>query len=403
LLEYAKKIYDLEGMILRVRDKRQEPRIKTPCVVKAALVMCLTRMGSLHAMGQTKSHPFWEKWIEGTFPSDRTIGRVFAGIYTEDLRAMLKQIYSCRKRNKSLKRVLGGKRMLVLDGHESSASYSRSCKGCLQRVIHTKTGDKTQYYHRVVAATLVCGNSCVLIDCEMQLPGEDEVAAAARLLVRVLKDYPRAFEIVGADGLYMRAGFFHLVLDAGKDMIAVLKNENRDLIQDARALFDQVEPVEFRERNATYRCWDIEGFKTWSQLRQPIRVVRSVETTRIRRQLDKKTEEETTEWMWATTIPSSTLPTREAVWVGHDRWAIENEGGFNELVNTWHANHVYKHDPNAILAFWLLAMITFDLFHAFLDLNIKLVLRVRYTAQYFLELVTGDFYGAVSRIIGRPP
>ena len=107
--------------------------------------------------------------------------------------------------------------------------------------------------------------------------------------------------------------------------------------------------------------------------------------------------------MWATTIPSSRLPTKEAVRVGHGRWAIENEGGFNELVNTWHANHVYKHHSNAILAFWLLAMIAFNLFHAFLELNIKPVLRARHTARYFRELITADFYAGLDLIAVHPP
>ena len=35
--------------------------------------------------------------------------------------------------------------------------------------------------------------------------------------------------------------------------------------------------------------------------------------------------------------------------------------GFDELVNGWHADHVYKHHRNAIEAFALLA---FSLFHA---------------------------------------
>ena len=390
-------------MIARVRDRRQQPRIKTSTVVKTALVMCLTRMGSLNAQGQTKAHPFWKKWIEETFPSITTSGRIFAEMYAEDLRAVQKHIYTRRKRNKSLSIFSHGMCVLVLDGHESSASYRRRCCGCLQRVIHTKAGDRTQYYHRLVAATLVCGNTRVLIDCEMQEPGEDEVAAATRLLIRILKEYPRAFHIVGADALYLHPTFFQVVLDAGKDVMAVLKNENRDLIQDARSVFEEIKPLVFREGNTTYRCWDTEGFKTWAQFGGPVRVVRTIETTRVRRQISKEVEEQAVEWMWATTISSSMLPTKEAIRVGHGRWAIENEGGFNELVNTWHANHVYKHHPNAILTFWLLTMIAFNLFHAFLELNIKPVLRARYTAQYFRELVTSDFYSGMIRIAAHPP
>jgi hypothetical protein len=40
-----------------------------------------------------------------------------------------------------------------------------------------------------------------LLDGEAQLPGEDEGAAALRLLKRVLPAYPRAFRWLVADGL----------------------------------------------------------------------------------------------------------------------------------------------------------------------------------------------------------
>ena len=45
---------------------------------------------------------------------------------------------------------------------------------------------------------------------------------------------------------------------------------------------------------------------------------------------------------------------------------------FNELVNGWHADHIYKHDPTAIEAFTLLAFLAYNLFHAFLACNLKL-------------------------------
>lgn len=49
---------------------------------------------------------------------------------------------------------------------------------------------------------------------------------------------------------------------------------------------------------------------------------------------------------------------------GHARWDIENHG-FNELVNGWHADHVYhvyKDEANAIEAFLLTAFLAYNLF-----------------------------------------
>jgi hypothetical protein len=262
----------------------------------------------------------------------------------------------------------------------------------MERLVKTRGGDVIQYYHRIVAATLVCGGTRFLVDCELQRPGEDEVGAAMRLLERVLADYSRAFDIVVADNLYLRPAFFQAVLNRGKDVIATLKGERRDLFKDALALFGEMQPIHHVEGNTTSKWWDIEGFTTWPQLGRPVRVVRSVETKRIRRQIDRKIDEQTSEWIWVTTLSSRRASTEAVVRFGHARWAIENEGGFNELVNLWHANHVYKHAPTAILAFWLLTMLAYNLFHAFLELNVKPVLRVRHTDLHWAMLITSHFY-----------
>jgi hypothetical protein len=78
-----------------------------------------------------------------------------------------------------------------------------------------------------------------------------------------------------------------------------------------------------------------------------MRVVRSQETYYVRRQATKALTLEISEWMWATNLPPSLASTELVVRLGHARWDIENFG-FNELVNGWHADHVYKHDPDAI-------------------------------------------------------
>lgn len=52
-----------------------------------------------------------------------------------------------------------------------------------------------------VALSLVGSDFYLMLDAEPQRPGEDEVAAALRLLDRVLQAYPRAFDAVVADGL----------------------------------------------------------------------------------------------------------------------------------------------------------------------------------------------------------
>jgi len=48
------------------------------------------------------------------------------------------------------------------------------------------------------------------------------------------------------------------------------------------------------------------------------------------------------------------------------------------LVTRWHANHVYRHEANAILVFWLLTMLACNLFMAFYQRNLKPAVRWAY-------------------------
>lgn len=381
-----------------MRDGRARPRIKTSTVISSVLVMMLSRMGSFNALEQTKSCFYWKKEDEkGVLPSADTVGGVISAVDLATLRPALKQVYVRRKRNKSLKPLFPKQGFaVILDGHESSASYKRCCCGCLTRKVETGSGTQIQFYHRHVTAVLLHRDGVLLLDLEMQRPGEDEVTAATRLLKRLFQEYPRAFNLVIADGLYARAPFFKLVKDHGKDIIAVLKDDRRDLFQDAMGLFKQEAPVVFeRDGGVICECWDVEGFTSWSQFGKGVRIVRSLETKTVKSQMTGQKETRTSDWVWVTTLPKARVDTKPFVTFGHKRWDVENKA-FNELVNDWHADHVYKHTPTAIEACWLLTMLAYNLFEAFINLNLKPVLRNAHTKAHFGCLIAAELYGMKS-------
>ena len=288
--------------------------------------------------------------------------------------------------------------MAVFDAHESHATYRRHCDGCLQRTIHTKEGDRVQYYHRGVTVQLVVENLSMLLDAEPIRPGEDEIAAALRLFDRVVDRYPRAFDVALGDGLYARSDFFNHVRSRGKHALAVLKDEQRDLLQDARSLCEHTEPTMRQTDRGSRRCWDFEGFTTWPQCEYPVRVVRSLETRQVCRQLDQQLEELVSDWFWVTTLPRTMAPTGVVVQFGHGRWTIENQG-FNETSNRWHADHVYKHQANVMLVFWLLTMLACNLFHTFYRRNLKPAVRQAYDTLQIGRMITAELY---QRLANRP-
>ena len=74
----------------------------------------------------------------------------------------------------------------------------------------------------------------------------------------------------------------------------------------------------------------------------------------------------------------------------HGRWGIENFA-FNELGNQWHGDHAYKYDTHALLACTLLLFIAYNLFHTFLDRNLKPEAKQGRTQKYWADLIAGEF------------
>jgi hypothetical protein len=374
--------------------------------LKTTLVMFWAQLGSLHAVETVSGARFWQRWLGQSLCSIDTIGRIHAQLRAADLRQCLHQVYERLKRNKALPLNLGHD-VAVLDGHESHASYRRHCSGCLQRTIHGAAGDQIQYYHRHVTLMLLPGSPPghaplrLLLDAEPQRPGEDEVATALRLLARVLLDYPRAFDLVLADALYAKAPFFNFLLAAGKHVLVVLKEERRDLYQDVHGLMalTPARPGCYRTRSC--RWWDFSDLRSWPQVQTHLRVIRSEETYAVRRQLTKEVEQQSSDWIWVTTLPTAQLRTEWAVQLGHQRWDIENHG-FKELVQGWHADHVYKHDAQAIQAFLLMTMLAYNLYHAFLLLNLKPQIRMRKPQGFWMHLMAAQLYAEAGRFFEGP-
>jgi len=397
-LAYIEKIYHFGSLVSQIRDSRLKPQIETSLVVKSVFLMMLGQMGSLHALEQERGNPFWGRWLGRKLASADTTARVYTGIRAKDIRLTLHCVYTGLKRNKMLKR-RHRFHVLILDGHESSASYLRCCQGCRQRRIKTQNEGRVQFYHRQVIAMLSEEKFPLLLDVESQREGEDEVNCALRLMERVLKNYPRSFDVVVADALYLRANFFNLLLDHHKDVIAVLKDDRRELLQDAEGLFAYEEPLVKQEGTTKREMWDIEQFESWESLGRKVRVVRSLETKTVRRQMTGQKEEKTSEWIWATTLSKKKASTQTIIYLGHDRWLIENRA-INELVTFWHADHVYRHHPQAIVSFLLTLFLVLNLFRAFLHLNIKPERRAKHTTLYFARLI---FAGISENIFNKAP
>ena len=405
-LRYIERLYGVKEELASVTDRRQKPQLPTFRVVAGLFLMACIQAGSLNGIEQAlRNGParcVWHKWLGGDLPSADRLGEVAAILDVDQLRKVLVRHYQRRRRKKTLHAPKEKRFILVLDGHEYGASYYRCCKNCLNRTVHVQGEERIQYYHRYVLGYLFRGDGRLYLDMEMQLPGEGEITAARRLIHRALQSYPRAFQVVVGDALYADPQLCKELLAAGKHFIAVLKNEARDLVQDFESLRELVPAITVRYQKRRCICRDIEGFTTWPQVGRAVRVVSSEEQQTIRRCRTRELQTTKSKWMWVTSLDRTQMDTTTLVELGHRRWDIENYG-FNELATRWHADHIYHHDINAMMAILLLILLAVNLFHAWQSRNLKPELRDKFPIRFFERLLQGDFYHELKISTGPDP
>ncbi len=336
--------------------------------------MYVLRLRSFNALEQElRVAKRWEAWIGSRKPSADTIGRVVAKMSPDELRQVLAAIHRSAWRRKAIHtRPSESYRVVAVDGHEVGASRARCCPDCLVREI--SLGEKTvlEYYHRVVVAQWVGVTPPAILDLELISPKEGEVVAARRLLERILRQHARLIDVISADALYLEAPFFRLVLDAGKHLVVVMKQERRDLYQDAERLRRLVAPQVLVDGPRTTRLWDIPQLSSFTTLARPVRVVWVEEETLKRKIVGGKTEKsiEKKTWIWVTDLPAATVPAVKIQLWGHDRWDLENRG-FNELSSLWHMDRYFIHDATAIEILLLTLAIAFVTTYLFYERNLK--------------------------------
>ena len=359
--------------------------------------MFAARLPSFNALVQLRLSKSLNRWLgTRTVPSAKELAIVSESIDPAGLRACLGSIMHRLRRNKVL-RPRHGLMLAAIDGHEAHASYKRRHEGCLEREITVGGRKVIQYYQRFTVFQLIGEGFYFLLDLEPVLPGEDEVASAMRLLARVLADYPRCFDVLTCDAIYLRPSMIDLLAGANKHLVAVLKDNQPELLAEARLLLAGEPPECFTipktagKSPRQVQLRQADGFTTES-IHTKLRVVHAHETgTRHELVAGERVDSPIdTHWYWATTMPASSAPGRVVFEFGHNRWRIENEG-FNELTSHWHAGHVFHHHANSVLVLWLVLFIAHAIFHCFLR-NLQPVLRAAHSVIHFAALIMADLY-----------
>jgi len=210
----------------------------------------------------------------------------------------------------------------------------------------------------------------------------------------------RFFDILLLDSLYAQAPVLRLTQELGWDVVIALKQERRELYQNAMGLF-QARPAdsEFERRQEgeyrRVRLWQAADLPFTQDCPLPVRVVRSEEEVTRRKIQGGKPCLETTrqQWLWISTLEDQAFPAQLIWQLGHLRWKNENNG-WNDLTQNWALKHGFlhacKHRPKTVApsgklqsvpnrglaAVVLILCLAFTLFSAFALLHSKLLRRL---------------------------
>jgi hypothetical protein len=161
----------------------------------------------------------------------------------EDWREVLVWTNKTLKRNRALEAAkIHGLLVVSIDANEQFNSRHRCCEACCRRKvkIRNRAGQDVEveeFSHRMVYPSIHGPLFGVVLDVEPIRPGEDEAAAALRMLGRMRRLYgPRFFDVVTVDAWYTKTLFIRAVRRLGWGVVSVLKQERFNAYQEASTL-----------------------------------------------------------------------------------------------------------------------------------------------------------------------
>lgn len=390
-MRYAQKMFHLHFLAGAFTDARLCPVIPGRAVSLTLLLGEVAQIPSMLQLEKETELPQWQRWVGYPRPiSDDTLAYVSERMDPDKLRRGAVWIHRKLKRGKAFEEnKINGLLVLSLDANEQFCSDHRCCADCLTREITTKDAQgqpakHIQYYHKQVYAQLSGPKLSVILEVEPMRQGEEECAAALRLLTRLRASYgPRFFDVVLVDAWYTNGPFLQAAVKMGWPVISVLKQERYDIHGEALALTKGQPPAQTMERaGRKVEIWDLREMTFTDTYPEPVRVVRVRETWKQRERIGGqwviKDKEEN--WIWIVAGDLDDYAGAVIRDLGHLRWKIENNA-FNELTQAWGLTHCAHHHPVSLQVLLWIKIIAFTLFHAYAILQGKLLRLGRVTFQ----------------------
>jgi len=379
---YAQKRLDLPWLAGAFTDVRPQPQIPSRSVWLSLVLGEVVHIPSFLQWEKETELPQWQRWVGYSQKiSHDTLEYVSERLDPEQLRRAAVWINRKLKRGKAFENSKAhGLLAVSLDANETFWREHRCCADCFSREITCKNADaqeikKTQYYHKNVYAQLSGPEWSVLLDFEPMRAGEEECAAALRLLRRMRQNYgPRFFDVVVVDSWYANGPFLKTVVqELGWPVVAVLKQERYEVHQETLALSRGQPPTLQVERDGRQvEIGDLGELRFTDTYPDPVRTVKVRERWTQRERVGHQWKQVPKEQNWIWVVAGELIGYDGGMIrdLGHLRWKIETNA-FGELTQHWHLTHCAHHHPVAVVALLWIKIIAFTLFHAFALLHGK--------------------------------
>jgi hypothetical protein len=370
---YLDKVFDFSQQVGALPEGRQWPQHSWKKVFDAVFLGAAMQMPSLLQIEAECRNGALAKRIGPI--SDDTIGYALQRQSPEPVFALGCAIARRLKRNGVLHSDWSkGLVVAAVDGIEICSSFARCCDACMHREVqhkvHGEMRTDLQYYHRLVAVTVVSTPFPIPLGIRFQKDGEAEVPCALALLQDLVGQLGRRFvDLLVGDAIYLQAPFVKEVECLGLDWAFTLKENQPDLLREAGCLTAGPPAAIESEPDRELRWWHLP------EVDWPVadRLVRVVKTVRIDRKREvtisqegmhrKKTKTEVTEEstnFYATNFELGSISPLFVYQLGRSRWRIDAEV-FQTLTTDCHLKHPAVHRSTALVVLTMIRLLAYAL------------------------------------------
>lgn len=380
---YLDKVFDFSARVRALPEGRQWPQHPWRKVFEAVFWGAAMQLPSLLQIQAECRRGALAKRLGPI--SDDTLGYALQRQPPEPVFAFGCEIARRLKRNGILRSDWSrGRVVAAVDGIEICSSFARCCDACMQREVQHKVQGEMrtdlQYYHRIVAVTVVSTPFPIPLGIRFQKDGEGEVGCARALLRDLVRHLGRRFlDLLVGDALYLQGPFAQELERLGLDWVFTLKENQPELLREAERFTTGPPAALQSDGDEELRLWHLPQVD-WPVADRLIRVVKTVRLRRRRqvtvtqqgahrkKQKTALTQEST--HFYATNFELGSIPPRFIHQLGRSRWRIDTEV-FQTLTTDCHLKHPAVHQTTALVVLTMIRLLAYVLSSVFYHRQIR--------------------------------